>query len=151
MDTPQSADEQLAPPYETPYSATTPSKVLAHELNTGIAERRRSVVRSQEEFAALWSEVYARHWPKPAMPVVDFQRSVVLVAAMGQRNSGGHLIEFTQLANAGGNLAVTVTETEPGRNCGVTGALTAPVVILSVPRVSGQIQFIDFKEVHECL
>ena len=150
LDTPQSTDEQLLPPYEAPYSATVPTRLILREFNTALAQRRRMVVRSQAELKAIWAEVYARRAPMPAVPLVDFERNTVLVAAMGQRNSGGHSIEFTQIATAGGNLAVTVTEVAPGAKCGVTGALTSPIVILSVPKIDGHVQFIDFEEVRRC-
>lgn len=82
---------------------------------------------------------------------MDFDRDVVIRAAMGTRNTGGYAIEIRQVAAASGRLFAVVVETSPGDRCGVTEALTQPVDVVLVPGMAGrEVAFSTREEVHTC-
>jgi hypothetical protein len=118
-------------------------ETLVDEGTSGVDARRRSVIRSDAEWAAFWSQVYSRQSPTPPRPAVDFAESIVIVAAMGTRPSGGYAIELEAIGKVGTDYHVIVRETSPGRNCATTSALTQPVVAARVARTDGKVSFLE--------
>lgn len=118
--------------------------------NSGFDAQARLVVTSQAEWEATWRHVWHGHSPVPATPAVDFEREVVLVAAMGSRSSGGYHIQLQQAAAQSNRVVVRVIETSPGSRCFTTAALTEPVDVVRLPRTSLPIDFQTVKTVREC-
>ena len=123
---------------------------LAHEFYSGVTQGQREVLRSQTEWAAFWETIYANRSPKPALPVVDFDESVVLVASLGSRSTGGYSIDVEGVYQASSGLHVVVQETSPAQSCVVTTAETQPVVAVRVPRIEGAITFVERKSLRDC-
>jgi hypothetical protein len=118
--------------------------------NSGISEQARLVVTSRAEWELAWRRVWHGHSPVPAAPAVDFDREVVLVAAMGGRSSGGYQIQVTQAAAQADRVVVRVVETSPGKGCFTTAAFSEPVDVVKLPRTALPIDFQTVKVVHEC-
>jgi hypothetical protein len=114
--------------------------------HTGIGEARRLVIRDANAWAAFWSELGAGDRPD-----VDFTQNVVIVAAAGQRQSGGHEIAVDRVNQADGQLTIEVVETTPGPNCLTTGAVTQPVDVVVVPVAAPRgWSFLERKEIRGC-
>ncbi|HYR07775.1 MAG TPA: protease complex subunit PrcB family protein, partial [Longimicrobium sp.] len=118
--------------------------------NSGFGEQARLVVTGQAEWETAWRRVWEGHSPVPAAPAVDFEREVVLVAAMGSRPNGGHHIQVKQAAAQADRVVVRVVETSPGKACFTTAAFTEPVDVVKLPRTPLPIEFQTVKAVHEC-
>ncbi len=56
-------------------------------------------------------------WAAERGPAVDFSRDIVIVAAAGQRATGGNAIAVERVNRTGDGLAVEVVETNPGPGC----------------------------------
>jgi hypothetical protein len=113
---------------------------------TGISEARRLVIRDANAWAELWSELGVGERPE-----VDFSKNLVVVAAAGQRPTGGHEIAVDQVTQAGGVLTISVVETSPGPNCMTTASLTQPVDVVVVPAVEVRSwSFVEQKAVRGC-
>lgn len=123
---------------------------LLEESYGNLDEEAREVVRTPDLWADAWQRLHGGGSPVPERPTVDFERSVVVVAAMGSRPSGGYDIEVEGVHRQGETLYVVVRETSPGERCGVTLAMTAPTTAVRVPRVSGDVHFVEKESVHEC-
>jgi hypothetical protein len=114
--------------------------------HTGIGEARRLVIRDANAWAAFWSELGAGDRPD-----VDFTQNVVIVAATGQRRSGGYEIAVDRIDQRDGQLTIEVVETAPGPNCLTTGAVTQPVDVVVVPLASPRSwNFLERKEIRAC-
>ncbi len=113
---------------------------------TGISEARRLVIRDANGWAEFWSELGVGDRPE-----VDFSRDLVVVAAAGQRPSGGHEIVIDRVTQNNGELSISVVETTPGPNCMTTSSLTQPVDVIVVPKVNARNwSFLERKEVRGC-
>ena len=112
--------------------------------------RERLVIRSAADWNSAWDKIVGSVAPKPPIPAIDFTTHMVLLAAMGTRNSGGYTIEVPAVFESQSQLYARVLETSPGGMCGVTGALTAPVAAVIVPAFSGQVRFIEETAVRTC-
>jgi len=108
------------------------------------------VVRDSQAWSALWAQIVANHSPTPPVPSIDFSREMLIVAAMGTRNTGGYSIKVESVSGSSTELVATVTATSPGRSCMTTQALTAPVDIVRVPRSELPVRFVEQRSVNEC-
>ena len=123
---------------------------MLRESSSGVTQRRRGVIQTPDEWAVFWNQVYSTRSPVPAVPAIDFAQNTVIVAAMGQRSSGGYVIDFPDMGRVGNDYHVVVRETSPGSNCATTGALSQPVVATRVPRTIGRVSFIERAEQQRC-
>lgn len=123
---------------------------LLEESSGGLDEEAREVVRTPELWTETWQALYEGRSPVPERPAVDFERSMVIVAATGSRPTGGYEIEVESVHRHGESLFVVVRATSPGDDCMVTQALTAPTTAVRVPRVDGDVEFVEEESVHEC-
>jgi hypothetical protein len=123
---------------------------IAHAYYSGFDLPVRTVIDNQQDWAAAWATLYARQFPKPALPTVDFSHSAVIVAAMGTRGTGGYEITITRIARAGSVTWAEVTSASPGSRCGTTQALTQPVDMVVVPHTVVESAFAEVKIVRDC-
>lgn len=144
----------LAPVTGVPGDATVVPddrvETLLEESYGGLDERRRQVVRDSAAWADVWRQLYESRSPVPERPTVDFGRSMVIVAAMGSRPTGGYGIGVESVHLDGETLYVVLRETSPGDGCMVTQALTAPTTAVRVPRVDGDVEFVEKETVRDC-
>lgn len=141
-----------------PGLTTVRQVIVAKELSgpafsafySGIQDRRRVVVRSAGAWAALWSEATAYLSPAPPVPPFDFSSGMLLVASMGARPSGGYAIGIDSVYSLGGTIHAVVLETSPGAECGVTGAITNPVIAVRIARSNMPVEFHTRNAVRSC-
>lgn len=116
--------------------------LLTFRYYSGLTQRERMVVRTEEEWARLWERITQRVSPPIPRPSVDFSREMVLVVAMGERPTGGYTIVVEGIVQADRHLHAMIRESSPD-GCGVTGALTQPIDVVRVPRRDGGVSFIE--------
>jgi hypothetical protein len=109
---------------------------------------RRVVIRDTEAWASLWQQLWATGSHKPALPAVDFEQELVIVAMMGERSSSGYDIVIREAVVRDSGLEATVERIEPDRTapdsaCVFAAVLTQPVAAMRVPRVAGEVRFIE--------
>ena len=151
---PAAAEEPNAAPAQgyAPYGETAGEsrdlevRRIGQWAHTSIAEPRRMVIRDANGFAQLWSELGAGERPD-----VDFTQNVVVVAASGERPTGGYGIAIDRVSQADGQLTIQVVETTPGPNCVTSGAATRPVDVVAVPAAAVRgWSFLERKEIRSC-
>jgi hypothetical protein len=112
-------------------------------------ERARLVIRDRETWIRVWLRVTTSASSRP-VPQVDFDRNMIIFAAMGTRPNTGFQIEISQLYRHGEDIYAVVRETSAGRGCVVGQAITAPVTAALVPRTSGRVYFVERTRVQHC-
>ena len=127
------------------------SEPYSFAYNTGLVQPARLVVRDTETWRSTWNKIYEGHSPVPPLPEIDFSKEAIIVAALGQRGSGGYSIIFDSASpNAAGGLDVVVRSISPGSNCGTTAALTQPADVARIPSGYASVRFIEKAEVMNC-
>jgi hypothetical protein len=124
-----------------PYSYTSMSRLRQSE---------RLVIRDNSEWQAAWALLWPANAPIPAPPQVDFSHDMVVLAALGERPSGGFgiLVDSATASTAG--VTVWISTTAPGVRCFTTAALTQPVDLARLPRTDAAVQFRDVAKVVDC-
>lgn len=142
------------PPLTVPEGATEltvePVEEIANRFYSGVGDRRRVVIRTTEDWHALWAELTILQVPQPDPPGIDFDREMVIVATMGRQSTGGYLITIPTVHEHEGNLFVEVVEVSPGPDCMTTQALTAPATAVKVEARDQPVTFVERSEQQSC-
>lgn len=133
-----------------PVTTTPADSMLPRGAYSGIVTRQRTVIRDSDDWQAMWSKMVGPEAPIPPVPDVDFSQYMLVLAASGTKPSGGYSISIDGVYKHDNYLYASVTETSPGRACGVTTALTTPVDAVLVQRSDAPIVFVEETTVHEC-
>jgi hypothetical protein len=84
------------------------------------------------------------------LPRLEFDREMLLVAAMGARSSGGYRIEIVSATEHPTEIVARVVETAPGRRCGTIQAITEPADIVRLARSDKPVRWAVEQVVEEC-
>jgi len=126
-------------------------RTIEKEFQSNRKERGILVIYDAAEWARAWNEIHANQTPQPALPPIDFSRSMVIIAFQGEKPTGGYEISIERITRVGNNLRVTLRDTRPGRNCEVTQALTSPYHIIETAKFNGKIISQKYNTVNQCL
>ncbi len=117
---------------------------------SGYREPKRFVVRDRETWVDVWTQIWKLQSPKPDLPAIDFDKEMVLVAALGERPSSGYSILIDSAQATVDQLSVSVRVVSPGSGCAVLTVMTQPVDVASVPRLDVGVQFVERSETLGC-
>ena len=131
-------------------SMQLPMQPVFTALYTGIDQPRRLIIRTSQEWQAIWSELRRDQYPITAPPAVDFRQSMVILAALGIRGTGGHAIQIEGVSRREGRLFVVVRQVSPAAGCVATQALTSPVDAVQVPQSDEPVTFVERQDTRHC-
>lgn len=119
-------------------------------FSSGVTTAQRTVIRDDAAWRAMWAVLMQNVSPQPELPTVDFTKEMLVVAALGERGSGGFSIVIDSAISTASGAVVVVHITSPGPQCMNTQVITSPVDVARIPRVSGTVQFRDRATVDDC-
>lgn len=115
---------------------------VAQGTSSLIDEPRKVIVRSADEFQALWKS----HSTAP-LPKVDFSKSIVVAVFAGMRPTAGYTVTITAVQRTdGGGAVVEYVESAPDKSRMVAQMLTSPFHLVSIP---GDVKTVEFKQVQK--
>ena len=117
---------------------------------SGLKAAERLVIRDEATWQTTWAAIWRNTTPGPALPAIDFEREMLVVAALGERSTGGFSIVVESASATGTALTVRIHSTAPGSSCLTTQAQTQPVDIARLPRIQGPVSFLDDASVVDC-
>jgi hypothetical protein len=117
---------------------------------SGIPDSQRVVIRDAAAWRQYWTVIHRPFIPPPAMPEVDFDQEMILVAAMGTRPTGGFVIRIDSVTADSARVLVQVTKILPGRGCAVPAAVTQPVDLVRLPATALPVSFAEREERTDC-
>lgn len=127
------------------------SDPFSFTYNSGMDDTEQIVVRDPLMWRAVWNQIYLRQFPVPPLPSVDFSQEMLVVAALGNRSTGGYSILLDSASETTSHgISVFVESTAPGQGCVVTEAFTQPVDIARLPLRNGPVSFVERDRVLNC-
>lgn len=111
-------------------------RVIERGGQSRIEDARRVVVRSADQFAALWRQHSAR--PQPA---VDFSKESVVGIFLGTRATAGYGVEVVSITRSASGTLVRCVEVAPPADAVTAQVLTFPYVIVATPLLRPPVQF----------
>ena len=115
----------------------TEDVTLARQSYSGMNARERLTVQSANEWLNLWSRIHGTQSPIPPIVEPDFNTEVALVAAMGEKPSGGFTITIDSVTRHERGSIVYVTEKSPSESCITPAVLTQAVHAIRAPKIDG--------------
>ena len=137
---PSNANPSTASGAATVNQTTLAVTTLAAVTVSGFDEPVEAAIRDNAAFAESWKTLHSGIQGN-APPTVDFNTRTVLVVALGHRNTGGYSVRIDRVIRVRDGAVVSYTATAPGNGCMTNQMVTSPVVIASVPKVQGNLQF----------
>lgn len=104
--------------------------ILLNDSNINILEEKMMIIESQKELLALYKQINATRTPHVELPMVNFKTQSVIVAAMGQKSSGGFKVTGVKMEAFNEDAIYTFTTTSPGPDDLVTMSITTPGMLL---------------------
>jgi len=127
-----------------------PVQLIASEDNSAFEEADRRVIRDAIAWAIVWERIYENGSSKPPLPVIDFSKEQVVVAALGARPSSGYSLRITGASGSGNAIKVRFESQSPGPGCGVLTTITHPVTVAKMGRTVGSVAFEETPIVRNC-
>jgi hypothetical protein len=117
--------------------APVPFSTISHGEQSGVEAARQVVVRTPEEWKALWKE----HAPNQPMPTIDFTKSMVVGVFLGSRTTAGYRVTITGIDRDGANVTVAYREQRPAAGDILAQVITFPHHLVRVERIAGEVKF----------
>lgn len=110
--------------------------------NSGVASRVGRLILDRPTWIAVWDSITSNLGDKrPAPPDIDFNYSVVLLAAAGSTPTQLVSFRITDVHSRPDFLRVMVEVNWPAAACGSVPVVTTPLHVVAVPRVATEAQF----------
>jgi hypothetical protein len=123
----------------------------AFSTYSGLIDSLRLVVRDSTAWRLLWQRINRPFFPPPAPPPVDFQREMVVVAALGTRPSAGFDVVIEGATEDSAGIEVEVRRTSPSAGCPVAAAITQPVDLAKIPASTRALRFRERSTLVSCI
>jgi hypothetical protein len=137
----------------TPYEGDEPTPVefatIAKGDQSAVTGSDSVVISDVATWEATWDGLVAHLLQRPPPPEIDFGDYILLAHFMGQRPTSGYEVEFTEVLE-GDKISATVTEISPGSNCTLLQVITAPYLVIQIPKTDKEVQFTVQQESRSC-
>ncbi|HTJ23319.1 MAG TPA: protease complex subunit PrcB family protein [Gemmatimonadaceae bacterium] len=122
----------------------------AYTTYSGLNDSVRAVVRDSTAWLELWRAINRPFYPPPPLPPVDFERDMIVIAALGTRPTAGYdiVIEGARQDSAAVEIALRTLSPAPG--CPVSAAMTQPVDLATIPASQRAVRFREKSIVVPC-
>jgi hypothetical protein len=129
----------IAPQPKVTLQPLSDTAQVYYDNGLAFADSARIVVRDSTAWRAIWQRATRPQPSPPPMPVIDFNREMIVVAAAG-RMKPGDLIHVDSIG-VHGSLTVLVVRTVVACQPFPTDAY--PFEIVRIPRRDGPVQFVE--------
>ena len=143
------ASSSAQPPSTGAMTPIAPGDRLYSAASSGFEESAQRIVSDPAQWESDWRQLHGGLAAGGAPPV-DFTRDVVVLVAMGTRNSGGHAVRIDGVSPSGADLTVQVTLVSPGASCMTTQEITQPAEAVRVRKPSGRVRLVTRTETTAC-
>ena len=123
-------------------SALTATRLSADNYS-GVSKAQNVVIRDEQALRTLWDAHNAGRTPVPKMPMVAFSTQMVLGVFLGTQASGCTSVDITFAGISGGKIVVDYQVALQKTFAVCTESLTAPMVLVTVPRLLGDVAFAE--------
>jgi hypothetical protein len=117
---------------------------------TGVVDSMRAVVRDSADWRALWTRINRPFIPMPALPAIDFEREMVVVAGLGNRPSAGYDIVIESAEQDSTGIEVALRRASPAPGCPVAAVMTQPLDVARIPASNLRVRFRERSVVVPC-
>jgi len=126
------------------------SDSIAFATFSGVVDSTRLVIRDPRRWREYWARIHSPFVPPPREPEIDFNREMVIVAALGRRPSLGYDILIRSATRDSGGIEVQLRRSKPGLGCPVGAAITEPIDLARIPASDLRVRFTELITATPC-
>ena len=135
---------------QNPDSGIKP-EILQKGTQCAIRKERQLLITSAQEFEKIWGETFSGVDMAPQKPEVDFSKTWVVAAFLGEMSNGGFDVNVDAVAPDNNLLMITIRHTKPGKNCFSTMAIEYPYVFARIDQQkTDKTKFRIVSEIKDC-
>jgi hypothetical protein len=117
---------------------------------SGMNDSARIVVRDSAAWRRAWETIHRPFIPAPPVPRIDFERDMIVVAALGRRPTEGYGVVIEEATQDTSGMEIVVRKTSPGAGCLTPAAVTQPVDVARLPASDQPVRFRERNVVVPC-
>lgn len=125
-------------------------EVMAEGDNSGFIEKSNQVILSLDQLDKTWEKAFTNYTRKKPIPIVDFEKQMSLLVAMGEKSSGGFFIKIDSIIEDQNSITVNIIEEHPGKDCQTASVIVYPYQIISIEKSSKEVVFKSVKNIKNC-
>ena len=133
----QVRDATIGPEHRSAYHGSIPFGTLARGEDSAIPSVVPLVIKREVAWRVFW----AAHQGTGPVPSVDFQRDLVLVALVGERQEAGEGVEVRSIFQTSQGTVTNLVERAPGDFCSPASRTHRPFHVVVAPRTPGPHDF----------
>ena len=122
----------------------------AYTTYSGLNDSVHTVIRDSAEWSAVWRGITRPFYPPPPLPQVDFDRDMLVVAALGARPTGGYDVVIEGARQDASTIEIALRTSSPAPGCPVSAAMTQPVDLATIPASSRAVRFRERSVIVPC-
>ena len=122
----------------------------AFSVFSGMNDSARVVVRDSVAWRRAWETIHRPFIPAPPIPRIDFNREMIVVAALGHRPTEGYGIIIEDATQDSAGVEVGIRRTVPGAGCMTAAVVTQPVDVARLPASDQPVRFRERNVVAPC-
>jgi hypothetical protein len=120
----------------TGVDGVVPFVTVHREQSTGVKGKHAEIISRADVWQRTWDEIVSNRSPKPPLPAVDFEKNILIFAAMGETADACRSLVIDSVERRNGELLVSIKETRPPASCSCPPVTVQPVHVVSVPRAA---------------
>jgi hypothetical protein len=117
-------------------------RTVDKHLTSGFQVPLEKFVTTEKEWVELWAERQEPQAPKRPHPAVDFDKEVVVVAALGAKPGAGYTVEISRIVKTKDEIRIYLRKTAPAEAL-KTGQPTSPCVLVRMAKPDRFVRFLD--------
>jgi hypothetical protein len=114
-------------------------------------EQTMTVIKDEAAWKIWWDKENSNMYPPPDLPVVDFDKFMLLAVTMGWESSSGYSATIDSACKDDtGTLEIIVGFHIPGPTCMTLPVITHPWVVMSAERVDWPYYWTTYEDIYDC-
>jgi hypothetical protein len=114
-------------------------RTIARGTESGLTGDDLEVVRSEDEWRALWKRHTSKLESRPDLPPIDFADEMVICVLMGPQPTTGYEIEIARIEPKDDGFFLRAFGTTPEFGAVIPRVVTHPYHMVAVPRREGTV------------
>jgi len=120
---------------------TIPFQILLQNTYGGYTDSKFLVIEDNKSLTEVFNLLNKSRYPKLKIPVINFEKEMVIALFLGEKNSGGYAITVEQVLNKNNKVSVFYKVNSPKLGDMVTSVMTQPYSIIKMPKTKNVIVF----------
>ena len=118
-------------------------RIIDENAKSGFQAGMEKFISSEKDWVAIWTERQANLKTKLPHPRIDFDKHVIVVVALGRKNTAGYSVEITRVIKTKDDIQIFLKKTAPRDGSHPAAVVTSPFVFARMEKPDLPVVFRD--------